>query len=114
MKTLSKFILLALVLVIALPILAYRTGSPCEMLKKEWVERAQEKAEEVVEQGREAASDYGEQIERIAEQVGEIVENVTEDIAEGVAEMRVEEMSTGQCVKELLRIKTGREPTEGW
>jgi hypothetical protein len=114
MKTATKLVLLGLVLVIALPVLQYRTASPCSMLKQEWVAQAQEQAEQAVEQGREAASDYGAEIERIAERVGEIVENVTEDIAVGVAEMRVDEMSAGQCVKELWRIKTGREPTEGW
>jgi hypothetical protein len=114
MKTLAKLIILAIVAMFAVPLLLYRTASPCSMLKQEWVERARDHAESAVEEGREAASEYGDEVERIAERVGEMVENVTEDIAEGVADMKVEEMSTGQCVKELWRIKTGREPTEGW
>ncbi len=109
MKLLTKFVVLAVVLVIALPVLRYRTASPCGMLKKELVDRARSEAESAVQQGREAASEYGDRAERIAEQVGEMVENVTEEIAAGVAEMRVEEMSAGQCARELLRMKTGRD-----
>lgn len=109
MKTLAKLIVVLLVLVIAIPIVAYRTGSPCGMLKKEWVERALQETESAVDEGREAASEYGENAERIAEQVGEMVGNVAEDIAEGVADMKTEEMSPGECIKELWRLKTGRE-----
>jgi hypothetical protein len=107
MKTLAKLVVIVFVLVIALPIVRYRTASPCGMLKKELVDQAKSKAESAVEQGREAASEYGDRAERIAAQVGEMVENVTEEVAAGVAELRVEDMSTGECVKELWRIKAG-------
>lgn len=112
MKTLGKLIVVAVVIVLALPVLQYRTASPCGMLKKEWVERAKEQAAEAVDHGKKAVGDYGERAEQIAERVGRIVGDVTEDIAEEVAEMRLEKMSTGACVKELWRLKTGAKPAE--
>jgi hypothetical protein len=114
MKTLAKFTVLALVVLLAIPPLQYKTVSPCRMLEKELVKRTQQEAESAVEEGQEAVSKYGEQAQRLAEQVGAIVENVAEDIAVGVAEMRVEQLSTGQCLRELSRMKLGREPTPGW
>jgi len=114
MKTLAKFIVLAVVVLLAIPPLQYKTVSPCRMLEKELVKRTQQEAESAVAEGREAVSSYGEQAQRLAEQVGAIVENVAEDIAAGVAEMRVEQLSTRQCLRELARMKVGREPTPGW
>jgi len=113
MKLLAKLVVLALAIAVLLPVARYRTAAPCTMLEKELVDRARSKAESAVRQGREAASEYGDRAERIAERVGEMVENVTEEVAAGVAELRVEEMSTGECVKELWRIKTGRESDGG-
>ena len=60
MKTLAKFIVLALVVLLAIPPLQYRTVSPCRMLEKELVKRAQQEAESAVEEGQEAVSQYGE------------------------------------------------------
>jgi hypothetical protein len=109
-KVLAAFVALAIVLLIV----QYRTLGPCGMVKKEWVEYMEEKAETLSEEGRDRASEYGENAERIAEDIGAIVEGVTESVAESVAESRADEMSFGQCVKEMWRIKTGKEPSFGY
>jgi len=114
MKTVAKLVVLSLVVLLAIPLLQYKTVAPCSMLEQELVKRAQQQAESAIEEGREAVSRYGEQAQRLAEQVGAIVENVAEDVAAGVAEMRVEQLSTRQCLRELSRIKLGKELTPGW
>jgi len=114
MKTLAKFVVLAIVILLAIPLLQYKTVSPCRMLEKELVKRTQQQAESAVEEGQEAVGRYGERAQRLAEQVGEIVEDVAEDIAAGVAKMRVEQLSTRQCLSELSRIKLGKESTLSW
>ena len=109
-KVLAVFVTVAIVLLFA----QYRTLGPCGMVKKEWVEYVQEKAESMSEEGRERASAYGENAARVAEDIGDMVESVAQGVAQNVAESRADEMSMGQCVKEMWRIKTGKEPSFGY
>jgi hypothetical protein len=114
MKKLAKVLAVFVALAIVLLFVQYRTLGPCGMVKKEWVDYVQEKAKSLSEEGRERASEYGDNAERIAEDVGAIVEGVAESVAESAAESRADEMSFGQCVQEMWRIKTGKEPSFGY
>lgn len=111
MKFIAKALVIILVVVVSVPLITYRTVSPCGMLKKELKWRTEHQVEAVGEVAQDRAADYGEDAQQFAEDMSEIVEDVAEGVAAGVATARVQRMSTGQCVSELWRIKTGREPS---
>ncbi len=109
MKTLFKLAVVAAILVLAVPVVMYRTASPCGMLKKELVSQTKDRIAEMGQAGREQARDLGgAEAERIAEGIGTVVGSTMEGLAEGVAQARVDNMSLRECASELWRIKTGR------
>jgi hypothetical protein len=114
MKKLAKVLSVLVALSIVLLFVQYRTLGPCGMVKKEWVKYLEEKAESLSEEGQKRASAYGDNAEQVAKDVGDIVEGVAQGVAESVAESRADEMSLGQCMKEMWRIKTGKEPSFGY
>jgi hypothetical protein len=109
MKFLLKALAVVLVIVVSVPLLTYRTVSPCSMLEKELAVRAERQMEAVTEEVRESVEDYGEEARQVVDDVSEIAEPVAEGLAAGIAAARVQRMSTGECVSELWRIKTGGE-----
>ncbi len=111
MKFVLKAFAVVLVIAISVPLVTYRTVSPCSMLKKELALRAEQQMEAVGEELRMRAEDYGEEAEQIVDDVSEVAEPVVEGLAAGFAAARVQRMSTGECVSELWRIKTGGEPS---
>ena len=110
MKMLIKLVLLVIIVAVAVPVLQYRTVSPCTMLKKEMVRQAEEGVRQAGEQVREgldsANIEVGEETERIAEDVAGAVGDLAVAITAGAAEAKVRRMSAGQCLKELWRMKT--------
>jgi hypothetical protein len=110
MKTLIKLALLLVVVAIAVPVVQYRTLSPCTMLKKEMVRQAEEGVRQAGEQVRgelDAADvELGEETEAVAEDIAGAVGDLAVAISAGAAEAKVRQMSSGQCLKELWRIKT--------
>jgi len=111
MKFALKAFAVVLVIVISVPLLTYRTVSPCSMLKKELALRAEQQMEALAEEVRENVEDLGEQARQVVDDVSEIAEPVAEGLAAGIAAARVQRMSTGECASELWRIKTGGEPS---
>lgn len=105
MKKLAKVAVVVLALVLAVPVLQYRTVRPCTMLRKELVKRTKETAEEVGKRAKEEASQLSGDAARIADGIGEMVEDVAEEVAEGVAEARVRDMPVWKCVSEFWRLK---------
>ena len=105
MKTLAKLALLIVVVMIALPLVKYRTIKPCTMLKKERVERIQDGIESASEQARDAVAEHGERAERIVDDVSEALGGLADGLAERVAELEVDDMSTRQCVAELWKLR---------
>ena len=67
MKKIAGLFLLAIIAVVAIPIVKYKTLSPCEMLKTEIVERSRAQARAVTDRGREEVSELGEDAVRIVE-----------------------------------------------
>jgi hypothetical protein len=112
MRIFLKIIALILIVLFSVPVVRYRTVSPCGMLKKEHVERVERQVREVEEQALEQASAYGDEAEGVAEEVAGVVEDVTAGIAAGVAETKVRRMSTWECTKELIDLKLGGETDE--
>jgi len=112
MKFVLKAFLVVLVIVISVPLLTYRTVSPCSMLKKELAQRAEQQMEAVAEEVRESVEEYGEEARQVVDDLSEVAEPVAEGLAAGIAAARVQRMSTGECVSELWRIKTGGEAPE--
>lgn len=109
MKKLSLVVVSAAVIVLGIPVVQYRTFSPCTMLKQELVGRARAQAEALREEGRARAEEFGEDVGRLADEIGKVVEDAAATVTAGMAEARVDEMSTGQCVRELWNLKLGRE-----
>jgi hypothetical protein len=106
MKKFLMFIVIVLMVVVAVPIVQYRTVNPCTMLTKELVNRARERAGEMTAQGREKAREYaGEDAERIADGIGAVIEKSAAGVVEGLAEARVEQMSLTECAQEWWRVK---------
>jgi F0F1-type ATP synthase membrane subunit b/b' len=106
LKTLGKIVVLAVVLLIAIPLVKYRTIRPCEMLKKERIERIREGIESAGEDAREAVAEHSERAEQILDDVGEALEGLADGLAERVAELEVDEMSTRKCIAELWKMRT--------
>jgi hypothetical protein len=112
MKVFLKLVAFVLVILLLVPVVRYRTLSPCGMLKQEYVERAERQAQAVEEEAVAQAGAYSEEAGAVAEEVADVVEDVTAGIAAGVAEARVRRMSTWQCTTELIDLKLGNEPDE--
>jgi uncharacterized protein YjbJ (UPF0337 family) len=110
MKFLLKTVRLVGVILIAVPIVAYRAVKPCTMLKKELVERVERRTKEARAEVREAAGDLGENAGRMADDIAETVEGMAVGFATGLAEAKVERMSTRECVSELIDLKLGGDP----
>ncbi len=100
-----KLVLLVVVVMIALPLLKYRTIKPCSMLKKERIEQIRDGIESVGEDAQEAVAEHSERAERILDDVSEALEGMADGLAERVAELEVDEMSTRQCVAELWKMR---------
>ena len=96
---------LAVVLLIAVSLVKYRTIRPCEMLKKERIERIREGIESAGEDAREAVADHSERAEQILDDVSEALGGLADGLAERVAEAEVDEMSTRQCIAELWNMR---------
>ncbi len=105
MKTLVKLVLLVAVVMIALPVVKYRTIKPCSMLKKERIERIHEGVESAGEEARDAVAEHSERAEQIVDDVSEALEGLADGLAERVAELEVDKMSTRECVAELWKMR---------
>jgi hypothetical protein len=75
------------------------------MLRKELVSRAERKLEAARDSVRQATAGLGEKVEGAADAVASTVQNLTLGIAAGAAAAKVERMSGGECVAELVRTK---------
>lgn len=100
-------ILILVVVVAAVPVVSYKTLNPCTMLKKEYVNRAKDRAGELTASGRDKASEYGEDAERIVDGLGAVLENAAGGIVEGLAEAQIEQLSLRECAREWWRVKFG-------
>ena len=105
LKTIAKLVLPVVAVIIALPLLKYRTIKPCSILKKERIEQIRDGIETAGEEAQEAVSEHSERAERILEDVGEALEGLADGLAERVAELEVDEMSTRECVAELWKMR---------
>ncbi len=105
LKTLGKIVVLAVVLLIAFPLVKYRTIKPCEMLKKERIERIRDGIETAGEEARGAVAEHSERAEQILDDVSEALEGMADGLAERVAGLEVDEMSTRECVVELWKMR---------
>ncbi len=92
-RKLVKLVALLLLVLVAVPLLKYRTLSPCGMLERELASQATREVDDVSEEVRSRAAEYGEDAARIAE-----------DIAEAAAAAQVKQMSTPECASELLKV----------
>ncbi len=106
MKKLGALAALAVLVILAIPVAQYGTLSPCGMVKREIVNQARATAESASARGREMVEGLGEEVGRLAEGIGDAVEDAAADVAEKLAEARVEQMSTGECVRELWKLRT--------
>jgi hypothetical protein len=111
MKALFKLVVLLLVIAVAVPIAQYRTVKPCTMLRKELVWRTERQLRDAGQQAREgldsANVELSEDTEALVGDIAGVVSDVAVGVAEGVATARVRRMSSGQCLRELVRVKLG-------
>jgi enoyl-CoA hydratase/carnithine racemase len=111
-----KLLLLAGVTAIglpAVPVIRYRTLSPCEMLRIELVDRVRQDVAEARADARDVVREHGAAAESVAAAVGDVVSAVSVGVAAGAAELKVQRMSSGECAAELWRIKVlGEEPKD--
>ena len=105
MKTIAKLVIVVLVVLLAIPVVKYRTLNPCKALKKERIEQWQQGVEAVSEAVQEAAGEYGERVARVARDGSEAVQETTAEFAEAVIDLELEEMSARQCVAELWKLR---------
>jgi F0F1-type ATP synthase membrane subunit b/b' len=105
LKAFGKLVLLVVVVLIALPLVKYRTIKPCSMLKKERIEQIRDGVATAREEARDAVAEHSERAERIVDDVGEALEGLTDDLAETVVDLEVDKMSTRQCVAELWKLR---------
>lgn len=95
----------------AIPVIHYRTFSPCEMLQLELVDRVRQDVAKARADAQDEVRKHGATAESVAVAVGDVVSAVSVGVAAGAAELRVQRMSSGQCARELWRIKVlGKEP----
>lgn len=99
--------LVVILVVIAVPLIKYRTVNPCAMLQKERIAEIRDGIESARDEAREAVEGRGQRAERLVEGVNEALEGVAGGLAERSAELEVEEMSTRECVVELWKMRKG-------
>jgi hypothetical protein len=104
LRALARVLLFILALLVLVPLIRYRTLSPCGMLEKELIRQAEQEIDEVGVMARDRASEFGDQAEEVVGDVGQVVEDVAGGVAHGLVRARVRRMSTRECVAELTRV----------
>lgn len=104
-----KLAALVAIVLLAYPVVHYRTASPCGMLEKELVWQMEDRIEQAAEEAQAQLEAVGADSLGISAGVGAALEGVAAGIATGAARAKVSRMSTGQCARELWRITIGNE-----
>jgi hypothetical protein len=109
LKGTGKIAALIAVVLLAYPLVRYRTASPCGMLEKELVWQMEDRLEQAAEEARVQLEAIGGDSLDISADVGAALEGAAAGIATGAARAKVSRMSAGQCTRELWRITIGNE-----
>ncbi len=91
-------------LVIVVPVVLYHTLDPCEMLKREYIKRAQQAVEAVTEEASSVEADEV-NLEKVREVIDQTLDEVSAGVAAIAAELQTDAMSLPRCVEELLELK---------
>jgi len=105
MKSLAKIVGVLLLVVVAVPIVRYRTVDPCRALEREIVTRVEREMRTARDSVRAAAGEVaGDSAARSADRIASAVENFAAGVAAGAAKTKVENMTRRECVAELWRM----------
>jgi hypothetical protein len=105
MKTLLKILVAVVVVLLVVPLVTYRTLSPCEMLEKELVRRTERKLEAARDSVREAMGALGPGARDAADAIAAGVQDAAVELSAAAAAAKVERMSGGECLSELVRTR---------
>jgi hypothetical protein len=105
MKTLLRILVAVVVVLLVVPLVAYRTLSPCEMLRKELVRQTERQLEAARDSISQAAAVLGQGARDAADAIAAGVQNAARDLAAAAAAAKVERMSAGACASELIRTR---------
>ncbi|MDH3495193.1 MAG: hypothetical protein OER21_00310 [Gemmatimonadota bacterium] len=98
-----------LLVLIAVPLVRYRSLDPCAMLEHELVTRAEREVRAARDSVRAATGGLGDETRRAADDVASAVGHLVVGVASGAAAAKVERMTTRECVAEMWRVVVKRD-----
>jgi hypothetical protein len=94
---------------VAVPVVSYRTVRPCGMLRKELIHDAEEALEAARDSVRRVTAALDDRARDATDAVAEGVQQATVGMVTVAIDLKIDQMSAGECASELIDNKLGRD-----